>query len=66
MSEVIERFLRYVAVDTKSEEEAGQIPSTPGQLTLANMLAEELRQMGAERVRVSGHGYVFAEIAATP
>lgn len=66
MSEVIERFLRYVAVDTKSEDEAGQIPSTPGQFTLANMLAEELRQMGAERVRVSEHCYVFAEIPATP
>lgn len=51
MSEVIEKFLRYVAIDTESKEEQEQIPSTEKQRNLANLLAEELKEMGAENVR---------------
>ena len=43
MSKVIERFLRYVSMDTQSEEEQETIPSTKKQRRLAEMLAEELR-----------------------
>ena len=65
MSEVIEKFLRYVAIDTESKEEQEQIPSTEKQRNLANLLAEELKEMGAENVRVSENAYVYATIPAT-
>ena len=47
-----ERFLRYVAIDTGSSEESGQHPSTAKQWELARMLESELRQLGAENVRL--------------
>ena len=65
MSEVIEKFLRYVAIDTESKEEQEQIPSTEKQRNLATLLAEELKEMGAENVRVSENAYVYATIPAT-
>ena len=65
MSEVIDRFMRYISVDTMSAEDADQVPSTPGQMTLAGQLADELRSIGAQDVSLSEHGYVFAAIPAT-
>lgn len=65
MSEVVERFLRYVSFDTQSQEGVQQIPSTERQWELARCLADELRIMGAENVRVSEYGYVYAVIPAT-
>ena len=62
MSEVIDRFMRYTSVDTMSAEDADQVPSTPGQMTLAGQLADELRSIGAQDVSLSEHGYVFAVI----
>ena len=47
MSEVIDRFLRYVAFDTQSSEVSQESPSTAKQHELAKELAEELRKMGA-------------------
>lgn len=61
---VAERFLRYAAVDTQSDETSRGCPSTPGQWTLAWMLERELTAMGASQVRVSDHGYVYAKIPA--
>ena len=60
MSEVIDRFMRYISVDTMSAEDADQVPSTPGQMSLAGQLADELRSIGAQDVSLSEHGYVFA------
>lgn len=65
MSLVVDKFLRYVAYDTQSEDDQEQQPSTDKQLVFARVLAEELRQMGAEEVTVDEHGYVFATIPAT-
>ncbi len=65
MSKVIERFLRYVSIDTESMEDQEQVPSTSKQQVLASLLAEELKQMGAENVRISPHSYVYASIPAT-
>ena len=64
-SRVIQRFLRYVKIDTQSCSGASQIPSTEKQFDLANELAEELRQMGADQIQVTDHGYVYATIPAT-
>ena len=65
MSDVLERFLRYVRYDTRSDEKSTTFPSTPGQLTLLNDLAAELRQLGLADASVDGHGYVMATVPAT-
>ena len=62
MSEVIERFLRYAAIDTQSQPEAAKMPSTQKQFDLARLLAKELEEMGASDVRIGEHCYVYAEI----
>jgi len=59
---VVDRFLRYVRVETQSKEEASTVPSTPAQWTLARMLVEELRDLGAENVRISEHCMVYATL----
>ena len=55
MSDVLERFLRYVSYDTQSEEEKEPVPSTNKQFVLAELLANELREMGASDVSISEH-----------
>lgn len=63
--DVIERFLKYVKVDTNSVAGLDTVPSTKKQFDLANILAEELKEMGASNVRVSEYCYVYATIPAT-
>lgn len=65
MSEVIEKFLRYVSIDTESMDDQKQVPSTEKQRTLAKLLADELIEMGASNVRISPNSYVYADIPAT-
>src|SRR5262245_7387053 len=65
MSDVLERFLRYVRYDTRSDEASTSFPSTPGQLVLLNDLAAELRGLGLSDASVDAHGYVTATVAAT-
>ena len=43
---LLDRFLRYVQIDTQSNEESDSCPSTEGQKVLANLLKEELIQIG--------------------
>ena len=62
MSGLIDRFLRYVTVDTESCPEVEQVPSTQKQFNLAKLLKEELEQLGASDVRLSEHCYVYAKI----
>jgi tripeptide aminopeptidase len=59
---VLDRFLRYVKIDTQSKEDQEKVPSTEKQLVLANLLANELKELGAENVRVSEFGIVYASI----
>ena len=61
----VERFLRYVTVDTQSKEGAESYPSTAGQLRLLATLADELQEIGLEDAVMDEHGYVFATIPAT-
>jgi len=58
----MDRFLRYVKIDTQSQEDQPTTPSTRKQLNLANLLAKELTALGAENVRVSEFGIVYAMI----
>jgi tripeptide aminopeptidase len=62
---VLDRFLRYVAVDTRSDEQSTSCPSTPGQLVLMRMLVAELRAIGLDDVSIDEHGYVMATVPAT-
>lgn len=62
--ELIERFKRYVKIDTQSNDESDTTPSTPGQLELANMLVDELRQIGMSDVTIDDNGYVMATLPA--
>ena len=64
--DVLSRFLRYVAVNTQSSDEhCDRVPSAPCQFDLANLLADELRAMGAHDVEVSENAYVTAHIPAS-
>lgn len=67
MTEVVERFLRYVKIDTQSEEkEDGSFPSTDKQRKLALLLKQELEEVGAEEVYYDEkYCYVYATIPAT-
>ena len=60
-----ERFLRYVRIDTQSDEESETYPSTEGQLVLLRLLREELEEIGLSDVAIDEHGYVTATLPAT-
>lgn len=64
MSKVVERFLNYVAYDTKSDTSTGVTPSTPGQMVLAKKLVEELKEIGMSDVTIDENGYVMATLPA--
>jgi tripeptide aminopeptidase len=59
---VLDRFLRYVKIDTQSAEDQPAPPSTKKQLDLARLLETELKALGAKDVRVSEWGIVYAMI----
>jgi tripeptide aminopeptidase len=59
---VVERFLRYVSYDTRSDPRTGVTPSTPGQLYFAGMVGEELKKIGMAEVEVDQNGYIMATL----
>ena len=61
MEKILDRFLRYVSVDTQSNEESESQPSTAKQLNLLKMLRDELVAMGVEAT-MNQYGYVMASI----
>ncbi len=61
---VVDRFLRYVKYDTQSDELTNMTPSTPGQMTFAKYLADELRQMGLDDITLDDNGYLMATLPA--
>ena len=62
MKKVEERFLEYVKINTKSDETTRVTPSTKGQLVLAEILLNELKELGLKDARISEHGYVYATL----
>jgi tripeptide aminopeptidase len=58
----MDRFLRYVKIDTQSAEDSGKHPSTEKQLVLARLLENELRDLGVQNVRISEQGIVYGMI----
>ena len=63
--DLLERYLRYVRIDTQSSRERRGSPSTPGQLDLAHVLVEELRAIGLEDAAIDDNGIVTATLEAT-
>ncbi|MCQ2149715.1 MAG: peptidase T [Bacteroidales bacterium] len=61
MENILDRFLRYVSVDTQSDESSASQPSTARQFDLLRMLCAELKDMGVD-ARLDGNGYVMASI----
>ena len=61
-SPVLEKFLRYVKINTRSSAESETVPSTPGQLELAKILCDDLKKAGAENVFISEKGYVYGSL----
>jgi tripeptide aminopeptidase len=62
---VLDRFLRYVRIDTRADDRADSCPSTPGQLVLQRLLEQELREIGLRDVELDGNGYLMATVPAT-
>ncbi len=62
---VLDRFLRYVQVDTRADDSSKTCPTTPGQMELQRELERELREIGLADVTLDGHGYLMATVPAT-
>lgn len=62
---LLERFLRYVRIDTMADDSSSTYPSSAGQLELGRLLADELRAMGLADVEMDEHGLVYATVPAT-
>jgi len=62
--QILERFLRYVKVDTQSEFGVEKIPSTDKQFILANQIVEELKAIGLSDVEIDEHCYIMATLPA--
>ncbi len=60
------RLVRYVQIDTQSDESSPTTPSTAKQYDLLNPLVDELNAMGAQDVRLTDYGAVLATLPATP
>jgi tripeptide aminopeptidase len=65
MSTLLDRFCRYVRIDTQSEEKSGTCPSSPGQLELGRLLIEELQALGLDDAAQDSFGIVLATIPPT-
>jgi tripeptide aminopeptidase len=65
MDSLLERFCRYVRVDTQANEAAGTYPSSPGQLLLGRLLLGELLAMGLSDAEQDQHGIIWATVPAT-
>ncbi len=60
--DLLNNFLRYVKIDTQSDEESTSFPSTKKQFDLATLLKQELEEMKLENVKINKWGYVFAAL----
>ncbi|MBK8474874.1 MAG: peptidase T [Opitutaceae bacterium] len=65
-SDLLERFCRYVRLDTRSDDHSPTTPSTPGQWDLLRLLVRELHELGASEITLSEFGYVLATLPASP
>ena len=66
METVAERFLRYVAFDTQSDELSETCPSTEKQKALGQQLVEDMKAMGIADARMDENGYVYGTVPGDP
>lgn len=59
---IVERFIRYIKIDTESDPNSNTTPSTEKQWDLANLLVEELKEMGMQDVSIDENAYVMATL----
>jgi tripeptide aminopeptidase len=64
MESVIDKFLRYISVETTSDPDSETQPSTPSQVEFMKILVKELEQMGVKDVSLDKFGYVMASISS--
>ncbi len=64
MTDLTQRFLKYVKFDTQSDEETNLTPSTPGQMIFAQYLERELHDLGLEDISLDDNGYLMATLPA--
>jgi len=64
-TDLLDRFLRYVRIDTRSNDQSPATPSTPGQWDLLRLLETELKALGLADVVLTEHGYLLATLPAT-
>lgn len=62
MTNVVERFLKYVKYDTKADDSSNTVPTTKGQLVLADELVKEMKEIGLSDVSVDENGYVIGTL----
>lgn len=62
MSNLIERFINYVKIDTKSDPSSKTCPSTEKQLNLGNLLVKELNELNLEDISIDENGYIMATL----
>ena len=62
---MLDKFLKYVKYDTQSDDKNEACPSTPGQIELAKVIVEDLKNLGIENAHVDENGYVYASIEGT-
>ncbi len=65
LNKLEERFIRYVQIDTQSDEQGAGVPSTQKQFDLLRPLADELRALGVADVILADRGFVMGTIPAT-
>ncbi len=58
----LERFLRYVKIDTQSKDDSEDYPSTRKQFDLLNLLLSELKELGLRNATIDKYGYVLADV----
>lgn len=60
--DIIERFKKYIAIDTKSNEESNACPSTPGQHRLADIIVNDMKEIGLSDISKDQNGYVYGTL----
>ena len=66
MKSVLDRFLRYISYDTKSDEASPTCPSTAKQKLLGAALVEEMKELGIQDAYMDEHGYVYGTVPGDP
>lgn len=62
MNKLIERFIRYAKINTQSDDNSLTWPSTQGQMELANLLINEMKEIGLQDISIDEYGYIMATL----